>query len=275
MSSKRITSREYGLVFVQPLLNYIVGTRALHYGLWEEGVDVSFSNLNRALTAYSEFLLGHIPDGSKTVLDVGCGVGDLASRMKEMNLDVECLSPSVLLNEEARAFLGDVLVHDTRFEDFESDRQFDLLVFSESFQYVKLSEVFSKCCDLLNPHGHVLICDKFRMTERGQSPIGGGHGYSKYLNQMKKDGFEIVSDIDMTNQIAPTFDLIQDFCQKVLKPTAEKAEHIWRANHPLLMKLFWGRVARKFAKQLHPERNARGFRDYNCYRLQVLQQRQA
>ena len=119
----------------------------------------------------------------KRILDVGCGAGGVASELLARGYQVEGVSPSPLLSEAAQQQAGsDFKIHSGRFEDvqFAQDDKFDLVMFSESFQYIDLNRVFENAGKRLNPGGHILICDFFKTKAPGRSVIGGGHPIDKF-----------------------------------------------------------------------------------------------
>lgn len=274
-SGKKISSREYGLILGHVIIEYLTKSKSLHYGLWEDGMELSVFNLGKAQDTYTDFLLRHIPEGTKSILDIGCGVGAIAKKLYERNYYVECLSPSIILNNEARRYIPEIKIHDCKFEDFGSEKKFDLVVLVESFQYINMKEAFKKCLKILTFKGKIMICDKFKCEEKGKSPIGGGHSYSEYCRLYREFGLKLVKDIDITQKIAPNFDLLEDFSLNCLKPFSEKLIWIFQQNHPLLtkilIKMYGKRIQQKINKHLHPFRNAEGFSQYNTYRLQILE----
>ena len=98
----RMSTQELGLILGAKLLK----TDDLHYGFWNGGMEVTFANLGAAQEAYTEFLIGRIPAGVKSVLDVGCGTGALAKRLLERGYRVECVTPSDTLADLAVERLG-------------------------------------------------------------------------------------------------------------------------------------------------------------------------
>ena len=104
--SNKVDSREVGLIAGLNLFSFFIGTRDLHYGLWQDDLEVCVQNLPEAQRRYSEFLIGHIPDGVKRILDVGCGAGGLASELLARGYEVEGVSPSPLLSDAARRQAG-------------------------------------------------------------------------------------------------------------------------------------------------------------------------
>jgi 2-polyprenyl-3-methyl-5-hydroxy-6-metoxy-1,4-benzoquinol methylase len=273
MMAKKIKGKDYGLEFGLIVLNYLYKSKALHYGYWELDDEVNLWNLGKAQERYTNHLLRHIPPEAKEVLDVGCGTGVVAQRLIAQGRRVECLSPSPFLNAEARRNLPATIVHETTFEDFRTDRMYDLVMFIESFQYVKMDEALPKAVRLIKPGGRILICDVFRLDTPGKSPIGGGQHYSKYLQALEAMGLACARDLDITANIAPTFDLVQDMSLNLMKPAWENALRILAANHPYIFKFVnwkFRKRLKKMNRHFNPERNAKGFREYKTYRIQVL-----
>lgn len=266
--------REYGLILGQIFLEYFADSRSLHYGLWSDDLELNIRNIGNAQDAYTDLLLATIPSNARSVLDVGCGVGSVAKRLVDLHYDVECLSPSFMLNEEARRNVPGIIVHDSGFEDFVPARKFDVVLFAESFQYVESYAALSKAAEMLTASGVIIVCDKFKCEENGKSPIGGGHQYRDYLRTCRDLELECIQDIDLTERIAPNFDLLQDFRQRVIEPAAEKIEEITSYKLRFSKYLFFTALKmillRMIAKHRNKERDGNGFKRHNTYRLNVL-----
>ena len=281
MSSK-VDSREVGLVAGLNLLNFFVGTRDLHYGYWQDDLDVCVQNLPEAQRRYSEFLIGHIPPGVERILDVGCGAGGLASELLARGYRVEGVSPSPLLSEAAQRQAGpDFKIHQGRFEDvdFDEDDKFDLVMFSESFQYITLDRVLGDAMQRLNPGGHILICDFFKTGAPGRSVIGGGHPAEKFDAVLRESGLEVVEDIDITRQTAPNLDIVDQMGRELFDPTFRLIGYAFASNHPWLAKLLQWKYRKKLdkihRKYLSGERNAKSFALHKVYRLLLLRKPKA
>ena len=70
----------------------------LHYGFWDnpERVDLAsltLQDIKDAQLRYIDHLLSFIPDSTKTILDVGCGIGGNTDYLLKKGYSVEALSP--------------------------------------------------------------------------------------------------------------------------------------------------------------------------------------
>ena len=276
MTSK-VDSKEVGLVAGLNLFHFFLGSRDLHYGLWQDDLEVCIQNLPQAQKRYSDFLVSHIPDGVKRVLDVGCGAGGVATELLARGYQVEGVSPSPLLSEAARQQAGaDFKIHQGRFEDvsFEDDEKFDLVMFSESFQYIDLDTVLLDAQQRLRPGGYVLICDFFKTNEPGRSVIGGGHPIDKFRAALQASGLELLEDKDITRETAPNLDIVDQMGRELLLPTFKLIGYAFSSNHPWLAKILRWKYDKKIRKihrkYLSGERNAESFARYKVYRLLLL-----
>ena len=273
----KVDSKEVGLVAGLNFAQFFLGTRDLHYGLWEDDIEICVNNLPVAQKRYSDFLISHIPAGVRRVLDVGCGAGGLASELLARGYQVEGVSPSPLLTEEAHKQAGaDFKIHQGRFEDvrFADDDKFDLVMFSESFQYITLNRVFEEAAKRLNPGGHILICDFFKTKAPGRSVIGGGHPIDKFYAALDASGLELLEDKDITRETAPNLDLVDQMGRELFMPTFKLIGYAFSSNHPWLAKIIAWKYAKKIRK-IHRkytsgERNGASFARHKVYRLLLL-----
>ncbi len=275
--SAKVDSKEVGLVAGLNLFSFFLGTRDLHYGLWNDDLEVCIQNLPEAQQRYSEFLIGHIPDGVSRILDVGCGAGGLASELLKRGFRVEGVSPSPLLTETAQQQAGsDFKIHQGRFEDirFDEKDRFDLVMFSESFQYIDLDSVLDNARKRLNPGGYILICDFFKTGAPGKSVIGGGHRIDRFMKVLEASGLEVLADEDITRETAPNLDIVEQMGRELFYPTAKLIGYAFDSNHPWLARLFRWKFRKKLKKinrkYLSGERNGESFARHKVYRLFLL-----
>jgi len=273
----KIDSREVGLVAGHNLLHFFLGTRDLHYGFWQKDLDVCVQNLPEAQRRYSNFLLSHIPGSVNRILDVGCGAGGLARELMTRGYHVEGVSPNPLLSEVAQQLAGDDFkIHHGLFEDvsFSADEKFDLVMFSESFQYINLHKGLEYARRLLNRGGFVLISDFFKKDVAGRSPIGGGHSFDKFMSVLQESGLEILENKDITPETAPNFDLANQMERELLFPIIDLAGYAFEQNYPWLAKVLRWKYRKKISKLSKKyrggERNAENFERFKCYRFLLL-----
>jgi SAM-dependent methyltransferase len=232
----------------------------------------------RAQENYCEFVVSHIPKDVRTILDVGCGSGSFALRLLDLGYQVDCVSPSSFLTKEAaRRLDGRANIYDCRFEDLETQNRYDLILFSESFQYVPLEQAFGKVVELLAKDSYMLICDFFRKDTPGNSRIGGGHRLSKFHDQMERYPFAVIEDIDITNETAPTMDLANDIGTQVLSPIWDSAFAHLGCRYPRLMKVVRWKFRKSINKVQHKylqgERSGEHFSRFKTYRLMLLKKK--
>ena len=272
---KSRTSKDLGLSLGLIAGRYFLGMEELHFGCWPDDLPVDKANLPRAQAAYSDLLLEHVPDGAKSVLEVGCGSGRLAQRLVETGRRVDVISPSSYLTSVARERLGDSAgFHECRFEDFESDRRWDLVLFSESFQYLEPGVGLAKAARLLEDSGHVLICDYFKLPVEGRCPIGGGRPWDEFQRELGASALRLVDEVDITERVARGLAVLQDLDRNLMKPGYEAVVATLAARHPLLLRFLRWRYARKLRRFedeiLAGARGPETFRRHKTYRLMLL-----
>lgn len=245
----KVDAKEVGLDIGLAFARYLLGTDHLHYGYWDDGLEVNVRNLPEAQEKYCDLLLSHVPEGVRTVLDVGCGSGRFAEKLMDLGYEVDCVSPSPFLSEQAKKAMGGRgRVFECRYEELQTDGRYDLVLFSESFQYVELEESLEITCRLLNERGHLLISDFFRTEAKGKCYIGGGHDLSRFRDVVSRHPLELVEDIDITRKVAPNMDLLGDAFLYVLRPTWHSVLRFLDSNHPIVSRLLRWRFKKKMCK---------------------------
>jgi SAM-dependent methyltransferase len=267
-----LPSSEFGLALGFVIGHHFLNMQDLHYGYWPAGLAPEPWNLAQAQANYTEFLISHIPTGVRSVLDVGCGAGNTAKKLLDRGLRVDCVSPNGVLTSVAKQVLrgrGDIF--ECRFQDLKTDRRYDLILFSESLLFIPLAEAFTQALGLLTPGGHVLITDIFRVPAEGKSPIGGGHQLPVFRETVARFPLTPTADIDMTDGIAPTFDLLDAAYQEAIRPAYELLLSRITAKHPWVMKFvrwkFKKSMRRYEDKHFSGRRNGENFKKYKAYRL--------
>ncbi|MDH3360007.1 MAG: class I SAM-dependent methyltransferase [Desulfobulbaceae bacterium] len=277
MAKKKIKGSEYGLENGTLILDFLFKSKYIHYGYFPEDLEKEFWNFGKAQEEYTKNLISKIPAGVKTILDVGCGTGMVAKHLVASGYQVECISPSAFLKKKALENEPSLYVYECMFEDFVPTKKYDMLLFCESYQYIKLGDLFAKLSECLAPGGFMMLCDKFKTNKNEKGPIGGGHLYEEHLSKCKENGLTMVTDQDITKNIAPTFDLLQDMSLNLFKPLFDNIMRIMSVNHPFIYKVLTWKMKKKIEeideRLTRTNRNGQGFMDYNTYRLQVWEKK--
>jgi len=104
-------------------------------------------------------------------------------------------------------------------EDFETNQRFDLVLMSESVQYIPLYEKgLRKISRLLKKNGYLLASDYFRKDNAKDLPNLPSFPLSSYLESAQKLGFKIIKRVDITKNILPTLDYGNEIFYNYIKP---------------------------------------------------------
>ncbi len=277
-------SREWGLL----LVHHLFGLDELHFGLWPPGAAPRLGDLPAAQRRYTEHLLDRLPPpaAAPRVLDAGCGTGSLMLELWRRGYRPAGVSPSPALNARARARLaragaGPVEIHDGRFEDLPVGRlggAYDLVIFSESFQYIKMPQVFDVLAALLRPGGRFLVCDVFSRRGPRHDPIRSGHPLARFFDLVARAPFEQERDEDLTERTSPTVALLEEVLQRRLRPALALSDAYLARRHPLgwrVLRLLAGRRWRRARRHyLEGEYHQRAFEAAKTYRLFVYRRRE-
>ena len=267
-----LPSSEFGLALGYIVGHHFLNIRDLHYGYFPDNLPVEMRNLPQAQANYTELLISKVPQGVKSILDVGCGVGNTARKLLDRGYKVDCVSPNGFLTSVAKQMVeGRATVFETRFQDLQTDRKYDLIVFSESLLFIRPLEVaFTKALSLLNPGGHVLITDIFAVPAQDKSPIGGGHHLPDFRRTIEQY-FRQVEDVDMTDGIARTFDLLDQTYREAIQPAYHMILTRLGDKFPLAMKFLRWKFKKKLEyyekKHFSGRRDGANFKKYKAYRL--------
>ena len=269
---KNTVSREIGLEIAALLGKHFLKLEHMHYGYWANGLEVDISNLGAAQNNYTNLLLSQIPENAENILDVGCGLGHLAKTFVDAGYQVDCVSPSSFLAEHARTLLPESThVYECYYQDLQTDQRYDVVMFSESFQYMKPEEAIEKSLSLLNSGGHLLISDFFRTDAPGRCALSGGHPLERFYNIIEKYPLEPLEDKDITEETAPNIDIEGAICREVALPIANQVQLFLHNRYPLMTKFLFWKYKKKLNKindkYLSNERTGENFKKYKSYRI--------
>jgi len=268
----KVGSRSIGLDIGLTIGRFFLKTEDLHYGYWPDEKEADIQNLAEAQKAHSQFIIEHIPDRTKSILDVGSGSGNLALKLLNLGYAIDCVIPSEFLAEQVAEKLGDrSKIHICGFEKIDDFKKYDLILFSESFQYVKLGESLIKIVKMLNLSGHLLICDFFRRDVPGKSPMGGGQSWRGFQETIANHPLNLITDIDITNETSPTIDLFAKFNTDVAAPIAEMSDEYLIDHYPNITKLLKWKFKKRLDKihniYLSGSVNGESFKQFKEYHL--------
>lgn len=275
--SKKAVSRNIGVEIGAICSKYFLKSQHLHYGYWTSDLEVDIANLRIAQENYARFLVSHIPPGVKSILDVGCGFGRIAEMLFDAGYQVDCVSPSPYLSSQVRQLLGARShVFECFYEELETDNRYDLILFSESFQYIKPEASLSKTLGLLNGGGYILICDIFKRDTPDKNLLPGGHPLKTFYDIISQYPFELVEDLDITEQTAPTLDIANDALNEVVRPSADLAQQFLNDRYPLMSRclkfLYRKRISKIGEKYFSGAKTGENFKKFKSYRLLLYRQ---
>ena len=255
----------------------------LHYGFWDNpnSIDldtVTLLEIKNAQNRYIEHLASFIPETVKTILDVGCGIGGNADYLQNKGFKVETLSPDdfqrSVIDEK---FKGAMVFHHCKFEKFNPEKQFDLILESESACYIKMDQGFEKARDTLSDGGYLLASDYFVHFRDGtKNPhLKSSHDMEKYLSSAKAHGFELVKEYDQTENTMPTLDYGKYFIERFIKPTIEYGIYSAKKNYPKTARIVGKLIGPKFeSKKNQMDLIDSGlFRKYRKYMIYLFQKK--
>jgi MPBQ/MSBQ methyltransferase len=217
----------------------------LTYGLWD-GENLDLEGLRLAQARYSAKLLGWIPPKISKVLDVGCGVGENARLLAARGFEVEGLSPDPFQQQVFRQRTG-LPFHLTRFENFEPRQRYDLVLMSESAQYLFLDRLFGAVAAAA-PGGHLLIADYFNRNGAEGRIAKSGHRWEAFLEEAGKRGFRLEREEDITLQVLPTLQLATQWLQNHGLPAFELIRDTVDARYPMIYQILRKLLASRLRK---------------------------
>ena len=203
----------------------ILKLASLHYGYWEEreklkeeGTKLTLDCLRNAQQKYTDILIEAIPKNVKSILDVGCGIGDVSRALSKLDYDVTAISPDSNHVKYFENHFSRLTFLQTKFEDLKIDRQFDLILMSESQNYFPTEIGFRQCATLLLPKGYLLVSGMFKKNSRSEFTEV-PNTIEDYAKAAEKHGLLLIENVDITQNILPTIDFIYESMERYVDPS--------------------------------------------------------
>jgi len=214
-----------------------------HFGIWEDGTR----SIKEAQQNLASLVKSLIPEGVSKILDVGCGLGQTTYDLSAKGFAVTGISPDKNLMDTARAkFEGSGLsLVTTAFERYRPPEKQDLILFEESTQYINIQTIFSRCRKLLNPAGHILMCDEIKYRNAEEAWF---HKKTEILFLARAYGFKILDNRNISDKTLPT----RHFAMKrflenkdlIIKELSEKRDNVAEELDTLMKS--WDRFTQMF-----------------------------
>ncbi len=277
---KHTHSRTYYNDIALRLGHKLLGLEHLHYGYFDKKLEPVLSNLPKAQEAYVKNLLSYLPSkGVKRIFDVGCGTGGVASQLVKKGYNLTCLAPDPFLIKKTLENTGGKVETITDLYENITDLpagMYDLILMSESAQYIKIDEGWALNHHNLRSGGYVLIGDFFRIRELDQPHLSkSGHPIEKYLEAAEKQGFELLKKEDITEYVAPTMDIYQELILNKIFPVAEALFEFLKRRNPFVYRMMERILAPQVLKikNKYSNQDAETFRKYKAYYILLFRKK--
>ncbi|MFW5707403.1 MAG: class I SAM-dependent methyltransferase [Bacteroidota bacterium] len=218
----------------------VLGMERLHYGLWTQDDPRTLEGAKKAQKRYEDFLFNEIEQlavapAQTRVLDVGCGSGVMSQTLYENNYQVEGLSPDLYQKEVFEKRIP-VPFHLARFQNFEPGEKYDIVLMSESAQYIPVKKLFANAANCLKTKGHLMVCDYFVFNDASGLMAKSGHNLELFLKSASDQGFYLAKKQDITRETIPTLDAAKIFVNQYIIPSLDIVSEKLAYRHPFLYK---------------------------------------
>lgn len=278
MSEKHSHKKSYYNDIALRLAHKLLGVEHLHYGYFDGNKKPELKNLPAAQDAYVKNLISYIPaKGVKKIFDVGCGSGGVATVLVKQKYQLTCLAPDPYLTQKTfENTSGKVETITDMYENVTHlpAESFDMVLMSESVQYIKIQEGWELNRKYVRPGGYVLASDFFLIRELDNPNLSkSGHPLDEYLKMAEKAGFTLKKKVDITSKVAPTMDIYQSVIVNKVFPVAEAIFEIVHRRYPfvyaILKKVLQKRILK--LRDKYTTQDSETFSHYKGYFILLFQ----
>ena len=121
----------------------------------------------------------------------------LAELLLKKGYEIETLSPDDFQKKVIKEKFNDKIpFHHCKFENFQVNGKFDMILESESACYIKIDEGFNRAREILRDGGYLLASDYFvHFRDTSKSPHQrASHDLHRYLESAKERGFDLIKE---------------------------------------------------------------------------------
>ena len=218
------------------LTTRVLGLESLHHGLWNDSEKLTLENLKKAQARYTQKIIKTIPKGVKTILDVGCGIGDIAFELAKQGYKVTSLSPiedQQIQYKKRNKGNGNKFIL-SKYEDLELNETFDLILMPESSNYINLEQGMLQTKRYISQDGYLLVFGIF--SRKGSEKF---NRYSKklFVSEAKKVGLSLVKEEDITKKTVKTMEFAYKMYEQYVPELAKVIEEFYQKAFSFKAKL--------------------------------------
>lgn len=273
--AKRTQEVDYNL----KLMAEVFKLEHLHWGYFPEkrfSGAKTLAELRQAQVNYAERLFSYIPEGVVNILDVGAGLGKTAALLQKKGYRVHCLSNDKYQETVINQKYPEIPFTRSKFEESDLAQQFDLVLMSESVQYLDWPAALSKLKQVLKPKGYLLLADYFR---KEREPFYHHCKIKQPFEQETAQFFTLIKEDDITDHVLPTLEYAEFIWNEYVLPTSVILSEAIRERISPLLRFICYRLFKKgidkiqrYVYQYAPDKfNKKKFKAKMNYVIQLWQ----
>lgn len=259
------------------LLHKLYKVDHLHYGFFNGKVKPDISNVPAAQDAYVKLLLSYIPRGVKKIFDVGCGTGGVAEALVRKKFQLTCIAPDPYLvgltAEKTKGRARTITDFYENIDEAAEEGTFDLILMSESCQYIRPNVGWANHARFLRKGGYILVADFFKAKPPdARNPSKSGQPLDDFLRRADENGFSVVKERDITDNVAPTMDIYQSIINDRIFPVLDAMGELIARRFPLFFRVLrrlFGTKARNI-RDKYEKQGSELFKEYKRYMIFLL-----